>query len=208
MTGTDDTDRILLVDASVFITLSKIGLTDLLWNLRGSIVVPTAVENEIVTDPAASRFAAAKDDDRIQTGDAIGYIENEYLEIEETRPSGLDLIRRAGSHLGKDLGNIDLTGFVSEKIEGDTALLAIALALDDAVVVTDDKPLRKTCKALGIPVSGSIGVVIRAVEQDELDPDDAKEALVSMDEVGAHLSASLLRKAERMIDDAATDRND
>lgn len=35
------------------------------------------------------------------------------------------------------------------------------------------------------------------------EPQEAKAALVSMDEIGAHLSARLLRRAERMIDDAA-----
>lgn len=77
--------------------------------------------------------------------------------------------------------------------------------LDSSVVVTDDRPLRETCKALSIPVSGPTGVLVRAVERGDLTPDDAKDALLAMDEVGARLSASLLRRAERLIDDAAPD---
>jgi predicted nucleic acid-binding protein len=87
---------------------------------------------------------------------------------------------------------------------GDVALLAWALkAEDEIVVVTDDKPLRKACKALGILISGSLGVVIAAVERGDLAPEEAKGALVAMDEVGARLSARLLRRAERRIDEAA-----
>ena len=91
----------------------------------------------------------------------------------------------------------------TESIAGDVALFAQALVADDPILVTDDKPLRKTCKALGVPISGSIGVVIGAVERGDLEPEVAKDALVSMDEVGARLSARLLRKAERLIDEAA-----
>lgn len=106
----------------------------------------------------------------------------------------------ATEQLGRDLS--------ADSLAGDVASLAHALGADDPVVVTDDKPLRKTCKALGVPVSGSMGVVIAAVERGDLDPNEAKDALVSMDEVGARLSARLLRKAERLIDEAAERREE
>lgn len=83
------------------------------------------------------------------------------------------------------------------------ALLALGLTMGGPMVVTDDKPLQKTCKALGVPLSGSIGVVVAAVERDAIEPAEAKRLLIAMDEVGARLSARLLRKAERLIDEAA-----
>lgn len=109
-----------------------------------------------------------------------------------------NLAKKAAAHLGvEDPG---------ENWHGDVALLADALKTEgEVVVITDDKPLRKTCKALGVPVSGSLGVVIAAVERGDLDPEEAKDALVAMDEVGARLSARLLRRAERVIDEAAED---
>lgn len=51
---------------------------------------------------------------------------------------------------------------------GDVALLGEALERSERVIVSDDKPLREACKTLSIPVSGSIGVPIRAVERGEL----------------------------------------
>lgn len=48
-------------------------------------------------------------------------------------------------------------------------------------------------------------MVIAAVERSDLDPLEAKDALVAMDEVGARLSARLLRNAERLIDETANE---
>lgn len=117
----------------------------------------------------------------------------------EVRRDERDFLREAAVHLEENNSDVD----------GDTALLGAALGFldgehyDEIIVLTDDKPLRKTCKALGVPISGSIGVVIAAVERGDLDPDEAKDTLVAMDEVGARLSARSLRKAERLIADAA-----
>lgn len=191
MTG----DRTLLVDASAFITLAEVGRLPALLGAEGAIVVPEPVANEIPSDPAANALSSALDDGAVETLDA-----------------GFAAVRTAADHLGKDLTEEDLTGRGHTKVERDIGLLALALecddstvALDSPVVVTDDKPLRETCKALSIPVSGSIGVLVRAVERSDLAPGDAKDALLAMDEVGARLSASLLRRAETLVDDAAPD---
>jgi predicted nucleic acid-binding protein len=88
------------------------------------------------------------------------------------------------------------------KPRGDASLLALASTYEDSVVVTDDKQLRNMCKTLGVSLSGSVGLIVASVEKDVLDPEEAKELLVAMDEVGARFSASLFRKAEKMIDEA------
>jgi predicted nucleic acid-binding protein len=90
-----------------------------------------------------------------------------------------------------------------EPTSGDIALLASALESSPVVVVTDDKPVRRACRALGVPLSGSIGVVIAAVERGDMERNEAKDTLVAMDEIGARLSARLLRRAERLVDAAA-----
>jgi len=171
----DAGDRTVLVDASVFITLPDVGAVDLVSGLRGDVVVPAAVEREITDDPAASALEDARTD---------GWLD--VIEVDE----GID---EARIHLGVESGRSEPTG--------DVALLGRALD-GKAVVVTDDKPLRETCKALSVPISGSIGVLVRAVERGDADPDDAKATLYAMDEVGARLSASLVRRAERLIERA------
>lgn len=174
-------ERVLLVDASVVITLAEIGTLGLLRDLDGRVEVPRRVVEEVTSRPAAS------DLDR-----ALG----DWIERRDTGSgSWEELLESAATHLGRSEDASDWGG--------DVALLASALRSEDTVVVTDDKPLRQTCKALSIPVSGSIGVLVRAVERGDLAEDEAKAKLEAMDEVGARLSASLYRKAERMIEDAA-----
>lgn len=168
--------RTVYVDASVLITLAETGQFELLEVVRGEPTVPEAVVGEVSDDPAASRLDAAVDTGTVEVADA-------------SNTSALD---DAAAHLD----------VAPEDYAGDVALLALAMDDDERVVVTDDKPLRKACKALGIPLSGSIGVLVVAVENGELSVDAATDVLVAMDQVGARMSASLFRKAERLIEEA------
>lgn len=177
----DAADRTLLVDASVFITLADVGSVVLPRRLDGTVSMPQAVVEEITSAPAESELERA-----------VGEWIEPVSALSGDRGSDPE---RAAERLGASSDPDDWSG--------DVALLAAAMEREDPVVITDDKPLRRTCKALSIPVSGSIGVVVRAVERGDLDPEVAKETLYAMDEVGARLSASLVRRAERMIDDAA-----
>lgn len=169
------------MDTSAFIALAAIGQGSLLRGLEGRIEVPATVRAEIVDEPAASTLAAAADR------------EPGWIRTSSDPPR--EAVATAAAQLGEETPD--------GPPPGDVALLAHALEAEDPVVVTDDKPLRKTCKALGIPVSGSIGVLIAAVDRGDLDPEAATDALLAMDEAGARLSAGLLRRAERLIDDAA-----
>lgn len=199
MSGGETQERTLLVDASVFITLSEVEALDALFDTRGKVAVPKHIEDEIKTEPPKSSLSRGIKDGRIQKWPtAIG-----------PQP-----FVRAGKHLGKDISEDDVLGKGHLSVEGDTALLSLAISPDinegvghpipeSPIVVTDDKPLRETCNALSIPVSGSIGVLIRAAERGDVDPDEATDKLYAMDEVGARLSASLVRRAERLIAEAA-----
>ena len=182
----DDAERTLLVDASVFITLAEIDRLELLRRTRGQISMPATVADELTDEPAATAADAA-------TGtwiDVVRPLDNGAFPDEWD-----DRLQKAATHLGRSDD--------PDEWAGDVPLLAAAMFESEVVVVTDDKPIRRTCKALSIPVSGSIGVLIRAVERGDVGAEAAKDELVAMDEVGARLSASLLRRAERLIDDAA-----
>lgn len=176
-------EPVALVDASVFIRLARIDEVSLLRGLSPEPVIPVTVDQEITEDPAAAALEAVVAEPPRWLRIA-GHPDEEHIE-------------RAASHLGR--------GVDPKNHNGDVMLLAHALSADEPVVLTDDKPLRKTCKALSIPVSGSIGVLIRAVEREDIDAGEAKDALYAMDEVGARLSASLVKRAEQMIDEAAGD---
>lgn len=184
-------ERTLLVDASTFITLAEIGSCELLYQTRGRIAVPAAVRREITDEPAKSELHRA-----IRSDDLYG--------LESPSDEGIhpEAYERAREHLDR---SARAPGEESNWI-GDVALLGEALERSDVVVVTDDKPLRDTCKALSIPVSGSIGILVSSVERGDVTAEDAKDALLAMDEVGTRLSARLLRRAERLIEDAESER--
>lgn len=202
-----DPERTVLVDASTFITLAEIRACDLLYGVQGRLVVPAAVRREVIENPAEGELDRA-----VEAGDVS--VRGPTADGDPTPSS----YRRAAEHLdrpwtvdGTDPASDDAPSGSDESGEtahderhwsGDVALLGQALELSDAVVVTDDNPLRETCKALSIPVSGSIGVLVRAVERGDVDADEATGKLLAMDEVGARLSARLLRRAERLIEDA------
>lgn len=175
--------RRLLVDASVWLSLAEVGAVGLLRELDGRIVVPEAVGDEITGEPAASLLEQAVEDDWVQrTVAADG--------------TGEARLQRAATVLGESREG-DLIG--------DIALLALAFESGgvERVVVSDDKPLRRACRAHSVQVSGSLGVLVVAVEAGALDPEEAVETLTAMDSAGARFNASLLRRAERLIEDAA-----
>lgn len=185
--------RTFLTDASVVVRLSSVGELSLLRAIDGEIVVPRAVESEVVGDPGAVQLSAAVDDG--------------WITVTDHPPT--EALSRAADHLGADDSRSLRERPVEAPaerpvVEGDTALLAHALsARQTAVVVSDDKPLRETCKALSVAVSGSIGVLVRAVEVDAVDRQTAIDRLYAMDEVGERLSASLIRRGEQLIEEAS-----
>ncbi len=189
MTGSGDVGRTLLVDASVCITLAGVGAFDLLDGLRGDVVVPGAVREEVTDNPARAELDTAIDEGWAAVVDPA-----------------VEAARRAAVQFGIDDSATVESGDTAEA-SGDVALLAAAMERDHAVVVSADRPLRETCKALSVSVSGSLGVVIRAAERGELDGADARDLLYAMDEVGARLSVTLVRRAERLIDAAGGARD-
>lgn len=184
------------IDASVFITLVRIGHSGLVDGLDGDVYVPEAVVSELSSfedvkpqgaNPELARLNQLTDSGVVRKGSPYNLSDDSTHEA---------VVEKAAQHLGGACP-------VKSDITGDIALLALGLVDQDGVVVTDDKPLRKACKTLQVPISGSIGVLIAAVKRGNLDADGAKDALVAMDEVGPRLSARLFRRAERLIDAAA-----
>ena len=173
--------RRAFVDASAFVALAGIGRAELLRGIEGRIEMPAVVQVEVAEGPAADALERA-------TGQEARWIQT------PRDPKAAD-VERAARHLGREES--------ARSFDGGVELLAPALGADDPIVVTDDRPLRRTCVALGVPVSGSIGVVVAAVERGALGPEEAKEALVAMDEVGARLSARTYRRAEGLVDRVA-----
>ncbi|GAA0305900.1 hypothetical protein [Halarchaeum salinum] len=168
----------IFLDATTLIALGTIGELERLTCLDGQLVVPSAVREEVTTEPARTnleRFVGRHD----VSADLDG--------VRERVPQALDV-------LGDDTEH------------GDVHIVAAVLAYtgdDRAVgVVSDDQRVRTTCRGLGATVTGTIGVVVRAVDEG-LDPDAAKDLVSRLDAHGLHLTGALRAKTDALIDDAA-----
>ena len=67
---------------------------------------------------------------------------------------------------------------------------------------TGDARMRTTARGLGASVTGTVGVVFRAVK-DGLDQEEAYDLIQRIDSHGLHMTGSLRETAAELIDEAA-----
>ncbi|SNR48390.1 hypothetical protein [Halorubrum vacuolatum] len=168
----------LFVDATTLIALGTVGELDHLQNFSGDLVVLPAVHDEVTTEPARTNVDRFIDRYEIETTDAVV---DDYL-------------TQAKAVLGED------------EINGDVYLIGAVLGYTadelSVGIVSDDRRVRTTARGLGAVVTGTIGVVVRAVEEG-FDREDAYTLVDRIDSHGLHLTGSLRDTAYSLIDDAA-----
>ena len=86
--------------------------------------------------------------------------------------------------------------------QGETAVLALGLEMPGTVVVLDDRLARRTAEALGIPLTGTIGVLIDAKRQ-SLVPEVAP-LLDQLQQLGFHLSARMREAALKVAGETSS----
>lgn len=168
----------IFLDATTLIALGTVGELERLTCFTGELVVLPTVRDEVTTEPArtnVSRFL-------------------ERCEVATTDPAVPDRVHQAKRVLGEEERN------------GDVDLIAAALAYtaDDLPVgvVSDDRRVRTTARGLGATVTGTVGVVVRAVAEG-LDREDAYDLVRRIDAHGLHMTGDLRETAYTLIDDAA-----
>jgi len=168
----------IFLDATTLIALGTIGELEHLTSFAGDLIILPAVQNEVTTEPAQTN---------------LGRFIEQY-EVETTDPIVDDHLQKAKEVLGEE-----------EKI-GDVYLIGAVLGYtaDDLPVgiVSDDRRVRTTARGLGAVVTGTIGVVARAVKED-LDREEAYTLVDQIDAHGLHMTGSLREKAYSLIDEAA-----
>ena len=80
---------------------------------------------------------------------------------------------------------------------GESAVLAWALAHRGTVAILDDLVARRCAKALGVPLCGTLGLVLRA-RQRGLIP-SAREAVEKLLSAGLYLSESVIRQVLALV---------
>ncbi|WP_458190925.1 hypothetical protein [Haladaptatus sp. NG-WS-4] len=168
----------VFIDATTLISLGTIGELNLLTNVAGDLVILPLVGAEVTTEPAQTNLTRFVNNHEVRTDD----------------PAVHDRINQAKEVLGEPTEN------------GDVHLIAAVLAYtnDDRSigVISDDRRVRTTARGLGATVTGTIGVIVRAVDEG-LPPQDARELVDRVDSHGLHMTGNLREKAYSLIDDAA-----
>lgn len=167
----------IYVDATTLIALGAIGELDLLSSFDGTLVVLPSIHEEVTTEPASANVERFLDRD----------------DVDDTSPGTAAHDERAMEILGES------------GLNGDVRLLAAMLAhvaSDEPVaVVSGDRRLRTVGGGLGARITGTIGVIVRAVEEG-LSVEEAKTLVRRVDEQGLHMTAELREAAYDLIEEA------
>lgn len=134
------TPAVWIVNASPFIGLAKIGRLDLLTAASRDVFLPDAVVREIRAGAASDPAVLA-------------------LASSAMRESQIRLLPPVAA-------NPRLSPFTLDA--GEAAVLTEALARPGSVAVIDDRPGRAAGKALGVTVTGTVGVLIDARREGRL----------------------------------------
>ena len=179
----------IYIDATALIALGDVGHLALLENVDGRCVVPETVAAEVTTQPTRTRVETLTDSD---SGPPTARLQT-TIDIPQ---NNLDA---ATDVLGESTTN------------GDTEIVASVLWMrdrgDPVAVISDDRRVRTVANEFGAIVTGTIGVVVRAVREG-LAADEAKAIVREIDSQGLHLTGELRETALELIDGAAADSHD
>ena len=126
--------RKVIANTTPLIALANIDQLELLHKLYGMIIIPQAVMDEIVRDPARQRVHSSS-----------------WIKVEAIRDQSQKDIFRARLHAG----------------EVEVMILAREQKAD--LVIMDDDAAKKTAKFLGLNVTGTLGVLLKAKKEGYLE---------------------------------------
>ncbi|USZ69163.1 hypothetical protein NGM10_05340 [Halorussus salilacus] len=93
------------------------------------------------------------------------------------------------------------------EVNGDVAVISDVLhgigSGRNVGVVSDDRRVRTVARGLGATVTGTIGVIVRAVEVRDMTAEEGKKLVRRVDSHGLHMTGELREKAYELVEDAA-----
>lgn len=161
---------IVVSDTTPLITLMKAGKLDILHSLFGEVMIPESVYSEVTSNEAFK--------DEADTIRNSGYIKVVKVRDE----SQVSFLQRA---TGLDIGESEAIIYADET-------KADLLLIDEAAG-------RKVAQSMKLPITGSIGILIRAFQSKIITTDEADNALDRIRKANRHISEKLLNKALEII---------
>lgn len=182
----------ILVDATTLISLGQIGELDLLLSFERAPAVLPVVRREVTSAPANTNL-----EDFLGREDVLG---EDRLPFSSDGPdeSVRPVVERAMEMLGES------------EYHGDVELVATVMVDANAdapkpTVISDDRRVRTICGGLGASVTGTIGVVVRAVTTGEATASEGKAIVRRIDGQGLHMTGELRETADDLIEGAANE---
>ncbi len=164
------------VDATTLIALGAVGELDTLEAFDGTPILLATVETEVTTEPARTNLERAHERGVLQR-----------------RPSDIEFDDEQAKMVLEE-----------SEVNGDVRLISAVLghtdAGDDVAIVSDDRRVRTVARGLGAEVTGTIGVIVSAVEAGIYDVNRAKQIVSLLDGHGLHMTAELREKADELIE--------
>lgn len=166
------------VDASTLIALGTVGELESLLNFEGEVVLNFEVLNELTTEPAKTNVQSLMGQNGVSSPPHRGATYD---------PNAREILNE-------------------DEVTGDVALITAVLSArendQDIAIVSDDYRVRTVAEGLGATVTGTVGVVVRAVHEG-MAPEEAKDLIRRVDSRGLHMTGELRETAYRLIDEAA-----
>ena len=142
----------VVTNAGPLMALAKVGKLDLLWRLHGQVVLPAAVQEEVVTQGLARR---APDAPIIRAA-----IQRGHLAVREVRDA----------ELPADISGLSLQA-------GEKQTLYLALREQASLVLLDDQSARDAAEGRGLRVKGTLGVLRDACRDGLLTLPEVQQAI-------------------------------
>ena len=119
--------RKVIVNTTPLIALAGIGQLGLLRQLYTEVMIPCAVDCEIISEPARTLVSAA-----------------DWIKIKSIT------------------GKVQKSSFSSRLHSGEMEVILLAQETKADLLIMDDNAAKKTAKYLGFPVTGTMGILLRA----------------------------------------------
>lgn len=160
----------VISDTTPIISLIKINRLDLLQKLFGEILIPEAVYRELTTNIIFKNEAdIVKESDFLQTTS----VQNR---------KALEVLQAAG---GLD--------------DGESEAIILADEVNSDALIIDERKGRKVAQKLGIKITGTVGVLLQAHDENLITSDEIKAYLEQLKNSNIRLSDSLIREALSLL---------
>lgn len=162
---------IVVSDTTPLISLMKASRLDVLQQLFGEVLIPTAVFNELTSNESFQEEAQ-----QIRNCPFI-----RVVSVSETKAA--DVLRRS---TGLDLGKSEAIVFADDN--------------NANVLLMDEAKGRQVAKAMGLFIMGTVGVLLAAFDEKVLSAEDVKAALQRLRQANRRISDSLIQAALEKLD--------